>query len=249
MVVLGVNIDHVATLRNARGGRDPEPLEAARIVRESGGGQLVCHLREDRRHINDRDLMDLTRWGGLPINLEMALTTEMEKIALSVTPQLVTVVPEKRLERTTEGGLVLDRSTTKTLEMFIRQCTEKAIAVSLFLDPDIGMVKKAVDLGVSQIELHTGAYANAFLSGSPEKEVSRLYEVSDLIVSSGIRLALGHGLDRHNLKKVLSIPQVREVNIGHSIIARSVFIGLAAAIAEILDLLRVGGEERQKPCG
>ena len=237
MIVLGVNIDHVATLRNARGGRNPDPLLAADIVFTSGAGQIVCHLREDRRHILDQDLRNLLSWGKLPVNLEMALTPEMQDIAITNRPQLITLVPERRLERTTEGGLSLDHDLAGKIRNFHQLTSEKKIPLSLFLDPDIEMVKKGCDLGVEQIELHTGPYANAFLKKPDALELERLLECSLYIASRGIRLAMGHGLDTENLLPLLSIPNLAEVNIGHSIIARSVFIGLSSAISEIQEKL------------
>ena len=237
MIVLGVNIDHVATLRNARGGKNPDPLSAAEVVYRSGAGQVVCHLREDRRHILDQDLMGLLSWGKLPVNLEMALTSEMQEIALSKVPQLVTLVPERRLERTTEGGLCLNHELIGKIREFHKLSSGKKIPLSLFLDPDMEMVKKGCDLGVEQIELHTGPYANSFFRSPDKFEMERLIECSLYIGSSNVRLAMGHGLDSENLLPLLSIPDLAEVNIGHSIISRSVFIGLSAAISEIQEVL------------
>lgn len=237
MIVLGVNIDHIATLRNARGGKNPDPLLAAEVVYHSGAGQVVCHLREDRRHILDQDLRDLLSWGKLPINLEMALTSEMQETAFSMMPQLVTLVPERRLERTTEGGLFLDDALVGKIREFHHLSAGKKIPVSLFLDPDLEMVKKGCDLGVEQIELHTGPYTNSFFRSPDTFEMERLMECSLYIASRNVRLAMGHGLDFENLLPLLSIPNLTEVNIGHSIIARSVFIGLSEAISEIQEIL------------
>lgn len=238
LIVLGVNIDHIATLRNARGGKSPDPLLAAEVAFTSGADQIVCHLREDRRHILDQDLLNLISWGKLPVNLEMALTPEMQKISLAALPQLVTLVPERRLERTTEGGLFLDDAFCRKVCEFHQLSSEKKIPLSLFLDPDMEMVKKGCDLGVEQIELHTGPYANSFDENPDEFELEKIKECSLYIVSSGVRLALGHGLNVENLLPVLSIPHLAEVNIGHSIIARSVFIGLSAAILEIQEKIK-----------
>jgi len=238
VIVLGVNIDHVATLRNARGGKNPDPLLAAEVVYSSGAGQVVCHLREDRRHILDQDLMDLLSWGKLPINLEMAMTSEMQEKALAALPQLITLVPERRLERTTEGGLSLDPELSQKIQGFHKLTSEKKIPLSLFLDPEMEVIKRGCDLGVEQIELHTGPYANSFVNGPDPYELERLIECSLYIASSGVRLAMGHGLDCVNLSPILSIPNLAEVNIGHSIISRSVFIGLFAAIGEIQEQLK-----------
>jgi len=237
VIMLGVNIDHVATLRNARGGTKPDPLLAAEAVFRAGAGQIVCHLREDRRHILDQDLKNLLAWGKLPVNMEMALTPEMQEISLATIPQLVTLVPERRLERTTEGGLFLDHDLVGKIRAFHKLSSGKKIPLSLFLDPDIEMVKKGCDLGVEQIELHTGPYANSFFNRPDPFELERLIESSLYIASSGIRLAMGHGLDSENLCPLLAIPNLAEVNIGHSIIARSIFVGLSAAIAEIQEKL------------
>lgn len=235
---LGVNIDHVATLRNTREGFDPDPLSAAVLVKKAGASQLVCHLREDRRHIRDPDLFLFRSWKGLPVNLEMAMTDEMTIIALEVQPSLVTLVPERREERTTEGGLVLGPDMCRRIEEFRKKCQERGIRLSLFLAPDPLDMERAMDLGVDQVELHTGEYANARDPLIRERELERLFRAADRVSGSPVRLAAGHGLDRDNLVPVLAIENLMEVNIGHSIIARSLFVGLEKAVIEVLDRIR-----------
>ncbi len=235
---LGVNIDHVATLRNSREGFEPDPLSAAVLVKKAGAAQLVCHLREDRRHIRDSDLRLLRAWNGLPVNLEMAMTDEMASIALDVRPALVTLVPERREERTTEGGLVLGRDMCGKIGEFVKKCRDNAIRLSLFLAPDTMDMNRAIDLGVDQVELHTGEYANASDPSKRKRELERLFSAAARISESSVRLAAGHGLDRENLLSVLAIDNLMEVNIGHSIIARSLYVGLEKAVSEILERIR-----------
>lgn len=234
---LGVNIDHVATLRNARGGADPDLLSAAVSVWHSGAEQLVCHLREDRRHIRDLDLELLRDWGRLPINLEMAMTEEMAGIALDIRPDLVTLVPERREERTTEGGLLLDLKTSERIRLFLDKCRSAGVRLSLFLAPDPKEMEKAILLGVDQVELHTGEYSNAFSEQQIQMEMGRLMAAAACFKGTGIRLAAGHGLTTRNLRPVLELYGLEEVNIGHSIVARSLFVGLEQAIGEIRKIL------------
>lgn len=235
---LGVNIDHVATLRNSREGFEPDPLSAAVLVKNAGATQLVCHLREDRRHIRDSDLYLIRGWNGLPVNLEMAMTDEMVPIALDVRPALVTLVPERREERTTEGGLVLSRDMCNRIGVFRKKCKDSGIRLSLFLAPVPGDMERAIDLGVDQIELHTGEYANAREPSIRKKELERLFLAASRVSGSPVRLAAGHGLDRENLLPVLAIENLMEVNIGHSIIARSLYVGLETAVGELLEMIR-----------
>jgi pyridoxine 5-phosphate synthase len=245
MIELGVNIDHVATLRNARGGDDPDPLSAAVAVRQAGAEQLVCHLREDRRHIQDKDLYLLKQWGQLPINLEMALTDEMERIALDVRPALVTLVPERREERTTEGGLRMTQEYSGRVKRFLAACQKHKIRLSLFLAPDLPAIDSAIRLGVDQVELHTGEYSSLFASGLYQEELERLASASDRLARSRIRLAAGHGLNVRNLLPIMRLPKLKEVNIGHSIISRAIFVGLERSVCEIRDILksRIPGTE------
>lgn len=238
MIELGVNIDHVATLRNARGGEEPDPLSAAVAVHQAGAEQLVCHLREDRRHIQDKDLYLLKQWGQLPVNLEMALTDEMERIALDVRPALITLVPERREERTTEGGLLMTPEYSGRVKKFLAACRKLKVRLSLFLAPDLSAVESAIRLGVDQVELHTGEYANLFPSGAYQDELTRLVDASERLARSRIRVAAGHGLSTRNLRPILRLPKLKEVNIGHSILSRAVFVGLERSVGEIREILR-----------
>jgi len=229
---LGVNIDHVATLRQARGGRHPEPAAAAVIAELSGADGITIHLREDRRHIQDRDLEALKSVVATRINFEMAAVKEMTDIAVSLRPFSATLVPERRNEITTEGGLdVVSQinsltATTKTLQ-------EAGILVSMFIEPDIEQIRASREAGANAVEIHTGAYCEAFLHGGWEKELERIKAAALGAEYLGLRVHAGHGLDMRNIGPVLEIPQIREFNIGHSIIARAVFIGLAEAVREI----------------
>lgn len=245
---LGVNIDHVATVRNARGGFDPDPLSAAVMVRKAGASQIVCHLREDRRHIKDQDLRLLKQWNGLPVNLEMAMTDEMATIALDVSPDLVTLVPERREERTTEGGLVLGAEMRDRIRNFLPACHQKGIRLSIFLAPVKEDVDVAISLGVDQVELHTGEYANARTPVARRMELERLKSAALRMTGSPVRIAAGHGLDLLNLPPVLEIGDLQEVNIGHSIISRGLFVGLENAVREFLAVIgerpECSGQER-----
>jgi len=244
-VRLGVNIDHVATLRQARGEFEPDPLFAAHLARLAGADQIVLHVREDRRHANESDLRRLRETASLPVNLEMALSPEMELMALEQRPERVTLVPERRQERTTEGGLGLDGGFLDRLVPFVSRCRAVGIRVSLFMDPDPEMIVRASGSGVDQIELHTGPYARAF--GGPDEKgaLEALVRSAETIHSQGLLVAAGHGLTVHNLSTVLAIPRLSEVNIGHSIIARAVFFGMREAVGEIRGLLLGAGLGRR----
>lgn len=234
--LLGVNIDHVATLRQARRGRFPDPVAAAAIAELSGADGITVHLREDRRHIQDRDLEALSGVVTTRINLEMAATEEMTHIALGLRPRSATLVPERREEITTEGGLdVLSRE--EELSRTASALKGKGILVSLFIDPDLDQVRAARDAGADAIEIHTGAYCEAFRIGKAEEELSRIRAAASYADSLGLQVLAGHGLDVRNIVPVLDVPQIREFNIGHSIIARALFLGLAAAVREIADLV------------
>lgn len=236
-VRLGVNIDHVATLRQARGGFDPDPLAAAHLARLAGADQIVLHVREDRRHANETDLRRFRETVSLPVNLEMALTEEMAGLALSFSPERVTLVPEKRTERTTEGGLVLTPDYLKALDSFSRHCMEKGIRVSLFMDPDPEMLGRIPVFGVDQVELHTGPYSQAFGTSREGEELARLSAAATQVARQGLILAAGHGLTLFNLPRILGLPGLAEVNIGHSIIARAVLFGIRDAVSEVRSLL------------
>ena len=229
---LGVNIDHVATLRQARGTVYPDPIEAARIAEEAGADLITLHLREDRRHIVDRDVEILRGRVQTRMNLEMAATDEMVKIACRVRPDDVCLVPERRAELTTEGGLNIAGQ-----KAILRQVTlslQKAgIRVSMFVDPDTLQIEASRDVGADAIEIHTGAYAEALSVTEEDGEFDRVVEA----VTTGNKLALkvnaGHGLHYENVERIASIDGITELNIGHSIIARAVFLGLAGAVKEM----------------
>lgn len=230
---LGVNIDHVATIRQARGGKYPEPVAAAFVAELGGADRIVCHLREDRRHINDRDLKLLRQTVHIGLNLEMGCTEEMMAIALEVKPDIVTLVPERPEELTTEQGLdAVGRF--QHLAGPIKELQAAGIIVSLFLNPDKAQVEAAHRLGVEQIELHTGIYADAWGTDDQQHQYDRLVESARLGAELGLEVAAGHGLDYHNVKPIANIPQIEELNIGHAIVSRAVFVGLEAAVREMI---------------
>ncbi len=233
MADLGINIDHVATIRQARMGIEPEPIQAAAIAEQNGADQITIHLREDRRHIQDRDLELLRKTIQTKLNLEMAATPEMVAIAQSIKPDTVTLVPEKREELTTEGGLKL----TKELLPLIREIKEAGIEVSVFIEPDLEMIKFAKELGADAVEIHTGYYANLNNNKELESEINRIYEAAKLIKKSGMRVVAGHGLNYHNIQKLVDLDIIEEYNIGHSIISRAVFTGLAEAVFSMKQLV------------
>ena len=233
MAELGVNIDHVATLRQARKGIEPEPVQAAAISEQNGASQITIHLREDRRHIQDRDLKILRETIQTRLNLEMAATKEMIKIAREIKPDTVTLVPEKREELTTEGGLLL----TKEHEKQIKELKKAGIEVSVFIEPDIEMIKFASQIGVDTVEIHTGRYANLKDNNEIETELNRIYEAAKVIKQNGMRVVAGHGLNYHNIRKLVEMDIFEEYNIGHSIISRAVFSGLAEAVYEMKTLI------------
>jgi len=233
---LGVNIDHVATLRQARRGREPEPAAAAAIAELSGADGITVHLREDRRHIQDRDLEVLKAVVATRINLEMAATEEMTRIACGLRPYSATLVPEKREEVTTEGGLdVLGHR--ESLLQTVARLKEAGILASLFIDPDLGQVRAARQVGADAIEIHTGSYCEAFRTGNCQAELDKIRAAATYAASLGMKVFAGHGLDVRNIVPVLAVPEIEEFNIGHSIVARAVFLGLAAAVKEIADLV------------
>ncbi len=233
---LGVNVDHVATLRQARMGSAPDPVAAAAIAELSGADGITAHLREDRRHIQDRDLEILARTVQTRINLEMAATEEMVGIAVRIHPFSATIVPEKREEITTEGGLDV-LSQRETLHEAVSRLQEAGIHVSLFIDPDLAQVRAARQVGADAVEIHTGTYCHAFRVGRYEKEFGKIRTASAHGRNSGLKVYAGHGLDLRNIVPILSLPEVEEFNIGHSIIARAVFVGLGQAVREMADLI------------
>lgn len=235
MIELGVNIDHVATLREARKGKAPDVITAAKICEIAGAHQITVHLRQDRRHIQDKDVEKLKEVLLVRMNLEMAGVPEIIKIAHRIAPYTVCLVPENRQEITTEGGLDV-AGQKDSLKKVVEGMHERDIKVSMFIDPDIEQVHASADIGADSVELHTGAYANAE-GDQVEKELKRLYEASKTAIQLGLSLHAGHGLTVRNLEPVAKIPGLKEVNIGHDIIARAIFIGLDSAVKEILAIL------------
>ena len=228
---LGVNIDHVATLRNARGGREPDTLRAAQIVGRAGGDSITAHLREDRRHITDDDIRRLKAEFDLPLNMEMAATDEMVAIALRHMPHAVCIVPERRAELTTEGGLDVAAARAQ-LAPRIATLHQAGIQVALFIDPEIAHVEAAAAAGAPAIEFHTGEYCNAPDRTRPN-ELKRLEHASARAAALGLEVHAGHGLTVANVGPVARIPQVVELNIGHAIVAEAVFLGLDAAVRQM----------------
>lgn len=237
MARLGVNIDHIATLRQARGGKEPDPVAAAPVVEMAGADGLVVHLREDRRHIQDRDLNLLREVVHTKLNLEMAATDAMVRTAMAVKPHLVTLVPERREELTTEGGLDVDgqRQRLKDAILLLHQ---SGIAVSLFIDPAMAQIKAARRVEADCIELHTGRYANAVSLKEQDTEFEALAQGAHAAYKLELAVSAGHGLNYHNVRRLRVISEIVEYNIGHSIIARAIFIGLERAVREMKDLLR-----------
>jgi len=234
---LAVNIDHVATLREARGENEPDPVIAAGICELAGAEGIVCHLREDRRHINDRDLKLLREVVQTKLDLEMAATDEMLKIAIETLPELVTLVPEKRQELTTEGGLNIS-SDKKRFEDMIKELHSKEILVSLFIDPEPANVDLAVELNADIIEIHTGKFANTRTEKDQITELSKIGVTSRMASELGLIVTAGHGLNYSNVFPIMNISEIQEISIGHSIIARSVFTGLHKAVEDMIRILR-----------
>lgn len=235
-LLLGVNIDHIATLRNARGTNYPDPVHAADVAERAGADGITVHLREDRRHIKDRDVRILAQTINTRLNLEMAVTDEMLSIAEEVKPVFCCLVPEKREELTTEGGL----DVAGNLAVMKHACERLAAAnilVSLFIDADKKQIDAAVECGAPYIEIHTGQYAEATSEAELEEELARLVEGIEYADKLGLKVNAGHGLHYHNVKPIAAIPQLIELNIGHAIIARAAFDGLATAVADMRKLM------------
>ncbi|TMM48951.1 pyridoxine 5'-phosphate synthase [Qipengyuania marisflavi] len=236
---LGVNIDHVATIRNARGGDHPDPVRAAQIVAAVGGDGITAHLREDRRHIRDADLQRIQEATDLPLNLEMAATEEMLAIALKHRPHAACIVPEKREERTTEGGLDA-AGLHNTLTPIVWKLKDNDIRVSLFIEADERQLDAALRLGVPVVEFHTGEYAHAHLDGDRERmsaELKRIADMSALAVKNGIEPHAGHGLTYENVQPIAAIPQLAELNIGHYLVGEAIFTGLEHAVRHMRELM------------
>lgn len=236
---LGVNIDHVATIRNARGGDHPDPVRAAEIVAGVGGDGITAHLREDRRHIRDGDLARIQSATGLPLNLEMAATDEMLEIALAHAPHAACIVPEKREERTTEGGLDAAGQHNRLAPICAR-LADAGIRVSLFIEAEERQIEAAMKLGAPVVEFHTGEYAHAHLDGDSERtarELKRIADMAALAAKNGIEPHAGHGLTYENVTPIAAIPQLAELNIGHYLIGEAVFVGLENAVRRMRELM------------
>lgn len=233
MTRLHVNIDHTATLRQARGTTYPDPIWSATLAELAGAHGITAHLREDRRHINDRDMRLLRQTVRTVLNMEMAATEEMIGIALELGPEIVTLVPERREERTTEGGLDPEAS---GLGDAIVRLKESGIEVSLFIDPEPAVIEASAKLGADMVELHTGDYCEA-RRGHLARELERLKQGASVAAAARLKVAAGHGLDYPNVKPVAQIEEIEELNIGHSIISRAVFVGLERAVRDMLALI------------
>jgi pyridoxine 5-phosphate synthase len=232
-----VNVDHVATVRQARGGKNPDPVTAALLAELAGADGIIVHLREDRRHIQDRDVEILRRVVKTKLNLEMANTEEIVRIALRVKPDMVCMVPERRQELTTEGGLNVTAQ-QKTLKQNIARLKKAGIRVSLFIDADPAQVKASRAVGADFVEIHTGKYSDAPDEESQKKEFQRIARAIAQAHKLGLRVNIGHGLDYQNVAPFTSVPQIEDYSIGHSIIARAVLVGLERAVWEMKELIQ-----------
>lgn len=237
MTRLGVNIDHAATVREARKTNEPDPVQAAFLADLGGADGIVCHLREDRRHIQDRDLDILRETVTSHLNLEMAAVDAMVEVALRVKPDMVTLVPEKREEVTTEGGLDV-RSSVGRITTVVSTLKGAGIIVSLFIDPDMTQIKEAARTGADYVELHTGCYAEAKHGVDEAIELEKLERGAQAAAKMGLGVSAGHGLTYHNVQAVASIPEVEELNIGHTIVSRAIMVGMEQAVNEMIGLIR-----------
>ncbi len=233
---LSVNIDHIATIRQARKGTEPDPVAAAVLAEMAGAHGIIAHLREDRRHVQDRDLRLLREIVQTKLNMEMAATEEMQRIALEVKPNFSTLVPEKREELTTEGGLEV-ASRVDFMKFFINRLQQGGIIVSLFVDPDEKQIAASKKAGADWVEIHTGSYANAQTEKDRDRELVKIAEAAKLAAGLGLRIGAGHGLNYSNVGRVARIPEVSELNIGHSIISRAALVGMDRAVREMNDLI------------
>ncbi|MBP2167924.1 pyridoxine 5-phosphate synthase [Erwinia toletana] len=236
-LLLGVNIDHVATVRNARGTNYPDPVQAAFVSEQAGADGITVHLREDRRHITDRDVRILRQTIQTRMNLEMAVTDEMVDIACEVKPHFCCLVPEKRQEVTTEGGLDVAGQQAKVTSA-VSRLNEAGILVSLFIDADERQIDAAVASGAPYIEIHTGAYAEAEEGAARDAELARISAAASYAAAKGLKVNAGHGLTYHNVLPIAALPEMHELNIGHAIIGRAVMSGLADAVKEMKQLMR-----------
>lgn len=235
MVELGVNIDHVATIRQARRGDQPDPVAAAVLAELSGADSITVHLREDRRHIQDRDVRLLRETISTKMNFELSCAKEVVQIACETRPAQATLVPERREEVTTEGGLDILKDQSRVVQA-IEMLKARGIFVSLFLDPDEDQIRAAVKLGADAVELHTGQYASE-RGAEKDRQLKRLVAAGRLVREVGLQLHAGHGLDYQNVQPVAVIPEMRELNIGHSIVSRAVMVGMREAVSEMKRLL------------
>ncbi len=236
MISLHINIDHVATIRQARQINEPDPITAAGLVELAGADGITIHLREDRRHIIDRDVRILRETVQTQLNLEMAATTEMFRIALETRPDIVTLVPEKREEVTTEGGLDVT-GVNESMHDGIAQLRDAGIRVSLFIDPEAEQILASKKAGAEDIELHTGCYANAERGVEQDKEYERLVSAAELAQEQNLQVNAGHGLNYINTQRICGIPHLRELNIGHSVVSRAIFVGLTQAVQEMREII------------
>jgi len=236
MVRLAVNVDHVATVRQARGVRLPDPVEAAVLAELAGAHGIVVHLREDRRHIQDRDVRMLRDIVKTKLNLEMAATAEMVAFAADLKPDVATLVPEKRQELTTEGGLDVKGNLGQIGRAVVRM-RERGILVSAFVDPDIEQIKAAIEAGANIVEIHTGHYADAPDEAARAVEFEKIAKAAAFASGGGLRVSAGHGLNYTNVKPVAGIAEIEEMSIGHSLVARAIMVGMGAAVSEMLALI------------
>jgi len=237
IILLGVNIDHVATLRQARGTRYPEPIQAALMAEQAGADSITAHLREDRRHIQDRDILLLKDMLQTKLNLEMAVTDAMLEIALQVKPQACCLVPERREELTTEGGLDV-ASAPARMRHACHALAGAGVEVSLFIDPEYNQIDAALKAGAPVIELHTGRYADANTPEQQNQELQRLQRAAEYAHQAGLQVNAGHGLNLHNVEAICRISQIVELNIGHSIMADAMFLGLSQAVRDMKQVIR-----------
>jgi len=235
-MLLGVNIDHIASLRQLRKGKNPDPIKAAKIALANGADSIVIHLREDRRHIQDKDLFNLKKIIKKRLNLEMSINKNIVAIACKVKPQQVTLVPERRRELTTEGGLNV-AAKLKSIKNTVKKLNQHNIKVSLFIDPDFKQIKAAQKSGASLIELHTGKYANSKNKFEFRKNLKEIKNAVFLAINLGLKVNAGHGLDYKNVKNIARITGIKELNIGYSIICRALTVGLNKAVAEMHSLI------------
>jgi len=236
MIALHINIDHVATVRQARQVSEPDPVIAAGFVELAGADGITIHLREDRRHIIDRDVRILRQTVQTKLNLEMAATEEMFGIALEISPDIVTLVPEKREEITTEGGLDIIGA-SNMMRQGIKQIQDAGIRVSLFIDSQEDQIKASREIGAEDVELHTGCYANAKNSAELEREYQRLASAAEFAHKQKLQVNAGHGLNYFNTQRICRLPHLRELNIGHSIVSRAIFVGISQAIREMKEII------------